>query len=396
MGLRQLIGNLYDRAEATVSGGIATDPIWTGAEQLAYGTGAGIGATFTMATGVRTFLTTPTLANLDAAVSDANIARTDAAQGLTDTQTITKNGVGVTAANGLVLQNTTAAADGAGNQQWSPSFTLIGQGDSSAGSQAVQFRMHIEPTDSAGSLPTGNLKIYTKLGAATENLRFQFTDAGNILLTSGTSISSSSGNVNYTAAGIAVLGDASHNAQLCGLWTITATTGNISSGNIAYQLQFGGSSGVILAGESAGVLQMGADAAGVTNQMLKACDRITSDGVGAHLTLAGGRNRGASVGGSVIFQTSPPASAGVTGTLETGLTIDSPTAGQKPSVAVGSAALATTATDGFLYIPSCAGTPAGVPTAKTGRVPMVWDSTNKKFYIYDGGWLGGTAPGVFS
>ena len=66
------------------------------------------------------------------------------------------------------------------------------------------------------------------------------------------------------------------------------------------------------------------------------------------------------------------------------------------SLIVGSAALATTATDGFLYIPSCAGTPTGAPTAQTGTVPMVWDSTNKKFYIYDGSWLGGTAPGVFS
>lgn len=60
------------------------------------------------------------------------------------------------------------------------------------------------------------------------------------------------------------------------------------------------------------------------------------------------------------------------------------------NVTVGSAALATTATDGFLYIPSCAGAPTGVPTSSTGRVPMVFDSTNNKFYIYDGGWLGVT------
>lgn len=66
------------------------------------------------------------------------------------------------------------------------------------------------------------------------------------------------------------------------------------------------------------------------------------------------------------------------------------------SFVMGSAAIATNATEGFLYIVSCAGTPTGTPVAKTGRVPMVWDSTNKKFYIYDGSWLGGTAPGVFS
>lgn len=66
------------------------------------------------------------------------------------------------------------------------------------------------------------------------------------------------------------------------------------------------------------------------------------------------------------------------------------------SLIVGSAALATNATDGFLYIPSCAGTPTGVPTANTGRVPMIYDTTNHKFYIYDSGWKGGTVPGVFS
>ena len=49
------------------------------------------------------------------------------------------------------------------------------------------------------------------------------------------------------------------------------------------------------------------------------------------------------------------------------------------------AALATNATDGFLYIPTCAGTPTGTPTAITGKVPMVADTTNNKLYIYVGG-----------
>lgn len=51
----------------------------------------------------------------------------------------------------------------------------------------------------------------------------------------------------------------------------------------------------------------------------------------------------------------------------------------------GSAALATTATDGFWYVPSCAGVPTGVPTAFTGTIPMIADSTNNKLYIYSGG-----------
>ncbi len=84
-----------------------------------------------------------------------------------------------------------------------------------------------------------------------------------------------------------------------------------------------GTPDVFLTRESAAVLQLGLDAAGVTNQMFKGPDRITSDGVGGNLTIAGGRNRGASVGGSLIFQTSPAAGDGVTGTLATVLTLDS-------------------------------------------------------------------------
>jgi hypothetical protein len=59
------------------------------------------------------------------------------------------------------------------------------------------------------------------------------------------------------------------------------------------------------------------------------------------------------------------------------------------SVVVGTAALATTATDGFLYLPSCAGVPTGTPTAKTGTIPFVFDTTDGKLYFYTGGaWVG--------
>ena len=44
-------------------------------------------------------------------------------------------------------------------------------------------------------------------------------------------------------------------------------------------------------------------------------------------------------------------------------------------------ALATTATDGFLYIPSMAGTPTGDSTDYTGKFPIVWDSTGSALYI---------------
>ncbi len=62
----------------------------------------------------------------------------------------------------------------------------------------------------------------------------------------------------------------------------------------------------------------------------------------------------------------------------------------------GNAALATNATDGFTYIPTCAGTPSGTPTAFTGKVAIIWDTTAHKFWVFDTAWKGGTAPGVWT
>jgi hypothetical protein len=55
------------------------------------------------------------------------------------------------------------------------------------------------------------------------------------------------------------------------------------------------------------------------------------------------------------------------------------------NVVVGAAALATTATNGFLYVPTCAGTPTGTPTTHTGMAPIVVNTTNNKLYFYSGG-----------
>lgn len=57
------------------------------------------------------------------------------------------------------------------------------------------------------------------------------------------------------------------------------------------------------------------------------------------------------------------------------------------SVRIGKPSLATTATDGFIYIPSCAGVPTGTPTTITGMLPLVVDSTNNRLYFYSGSWI---------
>ncbi len=53
---------------------------------------------------------------------------------------------------------------------------------------------------------------------------------------------------------------------------------------------------------------------------------------------------------------------------------------------LGGAALATSATDGFAYIPTCAGPPTGTPTAYTGKVPLVYDTTGDEIGFYNGQW----------
>jgi len=88
-----------------------------------------------------------------------------------------------------------------------------------------------------------------------------------------------------------------------------------------------------------------------------------------------------------IGATTPAAINGTSGTFSTTLTITGKFfVDANNNVAVGTGALATTATNGFLYIPTTAGNPTGVPTAKTGLVAMVYDSTNDELFIYNGAW----------
>jgi hypothetical protein len=61
---------------------------------------------------------------------------------------------------------------------------------------------------------------------------------------------------------------------------------------------------------------------------------------------------------------------------------------QDSVVCTGGGILANAATDGFLYIPTMAGTPTGVPTTKPTAKPIVYDTTANKLWIYNGAWRG--------
>lgn len=81
--------------------------------------------------------------------------------------------------------------------------------------------------------------------------------------------------------------------------------------------------------------------------------------------------------------------AGAGGTAER-LRLDS-----NGNVVIGTAAIAASATNGFLYAPGCAGAPSGVPTAYTGRVPLVINTTSHELNFYSGGaWRALSISGV--
>lgn len=95
----------------------------------------------------------------------------------------------------------------------------------------------------------------------------------------------------------------------------------------------------------------------------------------------GGQGTGTGIGTDFVFKTAP---SGATGTVLNTL-VERFRISATGSVIAGNAALATTATDGFLYIPTCAGVPTGVPTTQSGTLPLIIDSTNSKMYFYSGG-----------
>lgn len=56
------------------------------------------------------------------------------------------------------------------------------------------------------------------------------------------------------------------------------------------------------------------------------------------------------------------------------------------SYAFGNGAVLTTATDGFVYLPHCSGTPTGVPTTIGNLNATVYDNTSSTLYMYNSGW----------
>lgn len=158
----------------------------------------------------------------------------------------------------------------------------------------------------------------------------------------GINLNAASGNfTDFRVDGVIKLSVA-NNGTITTEGSLIAATGYIRAGNIyansaanslelfndACSLAIGAdATAAVIRRGGAYCLQLGTDAAGVSNQHLKACNRITSNGAGANLTVSGGNCRGTTgeggVGGSLIFATyAASVTTNTVGTLTTRLTIN--------------------------------------------------------------------------
>jgi len=135
--------------------------------------------------------------------------------------------------------------------------------------------------------------------------------------------------------------------------------------------------------EAAAILQLGVDAATPIAQTLKAFDGSGTDKAGSNLIIAAGRGTGTGGGGSLLFQTGP---ASTSGSSQIALATIMQISNTGNIVLGNTAALATNATNGFIYLPTSAGTPTGVPTSYTGKAAYQIDVTNNIPYFYNGAW----------
>lgn len=119
-----------------------------------------------------------------------------------------------------------------------------------------------------------------------------------------------------------------------------------------------------------------------SNPIPPVANTTSSVGLGSTLSIAGGISASAtSGGGNIKFKTARDTTA--TALTDT-VTIEASTG--NVILNASGAALLTSATGGFTYMPNMAGIPVGVPaTSATGATPVVVDTSGKKLWGYVGG-----------
>lgn len=232
------------------------------------------------------------------------------------------------AANGAILTSTTA-----GVGSWASTIPVAngGTGLSSGTSGGVPYFSAADTITSSAALTNGALVVGGGAGAAPYTPTTLFWDNVNGSLGVGTTTPGTNKFIAYTASGYSTIRARSAGTTASDIGQIIAVGGSTNTQFLSY-------------GNGAGYL-------------------LSNGSLGLYVAT--------SVASQLEFQTNNTARASID-------------ADGNHFLGVG--ALATNATTGFPYIPTCAGAPTGVPTAKTGMVPIVYDSTNNKLYVYNGAW----------
>lgn len=154
-------------------------------------------------------------------------------------------------------------------------------------------------------------------------------------------------------AGSGVIGNGGDLTMSAGGSTEAGTTGNV--------LISAGSSTSAVYGIAGGNLTLVAGNVGTAG-----------NAAGGAVAVTSGNGRGTGNGGDIKLTPGAGGASGARGNVNLNGT---------------GSALATTATGGFMCIPTCAGAPTGTPAnVATGTVAMVYDTTNDHLYVYRGGW----------
>lgn len=278
---------------------------------------------------------------------------------------------------GLVLINPTLAV--AGNQQSSPGLIFACQGWGTSlgvGSRDVRFRMDVLPVQGASN-PTSTLQICSSINGAAYTNRVTVGSDGTFSQI-GSGVTNSFQGPLIVASGVSIT-----NAPQINFGNTTSSSSyRTTNSGTSFIPEFISQS----SGSTAGAVALSIDRANLNGFVLCAANG-TRQIARVSLQITNLTNTAGSESGDLIILTQSGGTA-----MSQKMRIS----GLGNIVAGAESALATGATDGFLYIPTVAGTPSGTPTAYTAKVPLVFDTTNSKLYIYTGGsWKGGTTPGVF-
>lgn len=147
-----------------------------------------------------------------------------------------------------------------------------------------------------------------------------------------------------------------------------------------------GTSDLFLTRRGAASLQVGAaDAPSPVAQTIQPQGSRSGTDVntaGANLTIQSGGGTGTATGSSLLLLSPVAVGSGSGAQTQTrGAAVNNGSLICGPG-----SALTTTATLGFVYLPTCAGTPTGVPKAQTGAVAAVYDTTGDILWVYNGSW----------